>query len=80
MAKLYYEASNKLWREYEEESQAKNGNSESSSEDYLSNKINTAINFNNLSVVELRSKNYPAALEAAKQALDQIEKLILDQT
>ena len=69
-----------MWKEYEEESQSKNGNSESTPEDYLSKKINAAINFNNWSVVELRSKNYPGALEAAKQALEQIEKLLLDQT
>ena len=63
---MYYEASIRLWNKYEDECRE---------EEYekLSNKVNNAINYNNLSVVELRSKNYPAALAAAKQALDQIE-------
>ena len=51
-----------------------------SAEELISDRVNAAINCNNLSVVELRSKNYPAALQAARQALSHIEKTLLEQT
>lgn len=40
---------------------------------------NMAINFNNLSVMELRAKNYDAALAAAKQAFGYVELELLHQ-
>ena len=71
MARLYYNAAAKLQQEQDEETPGKE-------QDKLAAKINAAIDLNNLSVVELRSKNYPAALKAAKQALSQIESMMLD--
>ena len=38
-----------------------------------------AINFNNLSVMELRSSNFDAAMEAAKRAFNLIEQDLLEQ-
>lgn len=50
-----------------------------SPEEELSNAINQAINFNNLSVIELRQKNYQEASRAAKSALGCIEGKLMDQ-
>lgn len=41
--------------------------------------VNQAISFNNLSVVELRSQNYHAALDAAKEAFTFIQESLLQQ-
>jgi hypothetical protein len=39
--------------------------------------VNMAINFNNLSVMELRAQNYDGALAAAKQAFGFVEQELL---
>ena len=47
-------------------------------EEELSNAINQAINFNNLSVIELRQKNFSEASSAAKSALNCIEGKLME--
>jgi hypothetical protein len=41
--------------------------------------MNMAINYNNLSVMELRAQNYENALAAAKQAFGYVEQDLLAQ-
>jgi len=86
-AKLYYEHAIDLWAQSLEIGNA-NGDALSgaidepaliSPEEELSNAINQAINYNNLSVIELRQKNYMEAQAAAKNALGCIEGKLMDQ-
>ena len=87
-ARLYYEHAIQLWQQAHEqgetseptlESERINGSDALSPEEELSNAINQAINFNNLSVIELRQKNYQDASKAAKSALNCIESKLMEQ-
>ena len=85
-AKLYYEHAIDLWTQAQENgslsSQVLLGANEEapaiSPEEEMSNAINQAINYNNLSVIELRQKNYQEAQTAAKNALNCIESKLMD--
>ena len=80
VARLYYESAIKLWKEANEREDADNfsggeadGVPQNSGRETLSNAIGQAISFNNLSVIELRQRNYAEASAAAKDALSCIE-------
>ena len=89
-ARLYYEHAIELWQQATqgsrdekpdsaESSEAPKMHGASTQEEELSNAINQAINFNNLSVIELRQKNYAEAQRAAKNALNCLESKMMEQ-
>lgn len=89
-ARLYYEHAIQLWKRASQEQAGRvEGTTDSDSllnhsekhlsyEEALSDAINQAINYNNLSVIELRDKNFSEATQAAKNALNCIETKLMD--
>jgi len=73
-AKLYYEHSINMWKRAEREVTQSVKEGQPMPVTDFSENVNMAINYNNLSVVELRQKNYQGALKSSKKALLEIEK------